>query len=104
MKLLKFFTKFTILFLLVGCGGYGGPSDGNFLGDYGPGQWDYPEEVGKEKYLLRGYGSREAIKGAKQDCIWNRSRDVDRIMEMIDLIPARGRTMAVITYKCVPKK
>tara|TARA_B100001093_G_scaffold439193_1_gene439001 strand:+ start:236 stop:532 length:297 start_codon:yes stop_codon:yes gene_type:complete len=98
MKLFKLFTSLTVLFFLSNCSNNTyGPSGGNFLGDYFPGEWDYPTSIGKNRYLLRGYGTREAITGAKNHC---RTEE----MEMINLIPPRGRTMAVITFKCVPKK
>ena len=108
MKLFKLFTTLTVLFFLGGCGDRmlgptGIPSSGDFLGNYGPGQWDYPEDAGKDKYIIRGWGTREALRGARYDCEANGHRKGGKSIEVIDLNPGGRGSMAVIIYKCVKK-
>jgi len=59
------------------------------------GQSTYPQQVESNTFLIGGYNTQDAIKGATLHC-----QEMGRRMEMIQLIPSTNSLRATITYSC----
>ena len=68
MKLLKIIFGFGLLIILNGCFAHGDAGTGDWFGTIGPGQWKTPTAMGNDKFLIEGYRTADAIKGATQHC------------------------------------
>ena len=59
------------------------------------GQWDEPQKVGPDKYLIRGWASQEAMYGATEFC-----GRTNKKYELIDMLMASANSAARLIFRC----
>ena len=96
VKLLKIIFGFGLLIILNGCFAHGDAGTGDWFGTIGPGQWKTPTAMGNDKFLIEGYRTADAIKGATQHCAAKGKQ-----YDVVTLTPDRQDSNATLIFKCV---
>jgi hypothetical protein len=78
------------LFVLVGCAT--GETDSSRLYD---GQWTTAQSIGSGKYIIQGYSTQDAVRGATEFCAsTNKQLSTEKLETHTD------RSRATITFSC----